>query len=157
MLSFLEVSKDGSVNVSRLRGVPHRTAGSGGFVDITSRARKIVFSGNFNVGAKVGIKDGCLIIHKEGIAAKFVDEVDQVTFSGLRATEQGQDVTYVTERCVIRLLNGKLVVTEIAPGIDLQRDILNQATTSMIVSDNLKTMDANLFYPKLMQLSLVKA
>lgn len=157
LLSFLEVSKEGSVNVSRLRGVPHRTAGSGGFVDITSRARKIVFSGNFNVGAKVGIKDGCLIIHKEGIAAKFVDEVDQVTFSGLRATEQGQDVTYVTERCVIRLLNGKLVVTEIAPGIDLQRDILNQATTSMIVSDNLKTMDANLFYPKLMQLSLVKA
>lgn len=157
LLSFLEVSRDGSVNVSRLRGVPHRTAGAGGFVDITARARKIVFSGNFNAGAKMRVEDGQLIIDTEGKVAKFVDEVDQVSFSGVRALEQGQDVTYVTERCVIRLLDGELVVTEIAPGLELQRDVLDQAATVLKVSDSLKTMDARLYSPGPMQLKLAKA
>lgn len=154
LLSFLEVGQDGSVNVSRLSAIPHRTAGSGGFVDITSRARKIVFSGNFNAGAKMTLEDGRLVIHQEGKVAKFVDEVDQISFSGKRATAQGQDVTYVTERCVIKLTDQGLMVTEIAPGLDLQRDILDQAATALKVSDDLKTMDAALFDPALMGLSL---
>jgi len=157
LLSFLEVGQDGSVNVSRLRGVPHRTAGAGGFVDITTRARKIIFSGNFNAGAQMEAKDGLLVVHKEGAVAKFVEDVDQVSFSGARAHEQGQDVTYVTERCVIRLLNGELVITEIAPGLDLQRHILDQAGSDLKVSDNLKTMDARLFSPEVMQLKLENA
>ncbi|WP_102108083.1 acyl CoA:acetate/3-ketoacid CoA transferase [Oceaniglobus roseus] len=157
LLSFLEVGRDGSVNVSRLRGVPHRTAGAGGFVDITARARRIVFSGNFNAGAKMHIEEGRLVIDTEGKVAKFVDAVDQVSFSGARAREQGQDVTYVTERCVIRLVDGELVVTEIAPGLDVQRDILDRAATPLRVANDLKTMDARLFDPAPMQLALAGA
>ena len=154
LLSFLEVDKHGSVNVSRLAAIPHRTAGAGGFVDITTRARKIVFSGNFNAGAKMTIENGELKILREGKIAKFVDEVDQISFSGKRATRQGQDITYVTERCVIKLTEHGLVVTEIAPGIDLQRDVLNQAATPLAVADDLKKMDAALFDPAKMGLKL---
>ena len=154
LLSFLEVDADGSVNVSRLAATPHRTAGAGGFVDITTRARKIVFSGNFNAGAKMHIEDGRLVIDREGKIAKFVAKVDQVSFSGLRARRQGQDITYVTERCVIRLEQDGLVVTEIAPGLDLQRDILDQAATPLKVAADLKTMDGALFRPELLGLAL---
>ncbi len=157
LLSFLEVGKDGSVNVSRLRGVPHRTAGAGGFVDITARARKIIFSGNFNAGAKMRIEEGRLVIDSEGRIAKFVDRVDQVSFSGSRAREQKQNVTYVTERCVIRLIDGELVVTEIAPGLDMRKDVLDQAATELKVSSELKIMHSRLFSPEVMQLELPKA
>lgn len=154
LLSFLEVDKNGSVNVSRLSAIPHRTAGAGGFVDITTRAHKIVFSGNFNAGAKMTIENGALKILQEGKIAKFVDEVDQISFSGKRAKTQGQDVTYVTERCVIQLTPKGLMVTEVAPGVDLQRDILDQAATPLLVAQDLKTMDAALFDPALMGLRL---
>ncbi|WP_298852776.1 acyl CoA:acetate/3-ketoacid CoA transferase [uncultured Ruegeria sp.] len=154
LLSFLEVDKNGSVNVSRLSAIPHRTAGAGGFVDITARARRIVFSGNFNAGAKMTIEDGQLNILQEGKVAKFVDEVDQISFSGTRAKAQGQDVTYVTERCVIKLTERGLMVTEIAPGVDLQKDVLDQAATPLLVADDLVTMDAELFDPAPMGLQL---
>ncbi|WP_282060737.1 acyl CoA:acetate/3-ketoacid CoA transferase [Roseobacter litoralis] len=157
LLSFLEVGQDGSVNVSRLSSVPHRTAGAGGFVDITSRARKIVFSGNFNAGAKMRLEDGRLVIDKEGKVAKFVDKVDQVSFSGARAKEQGQEVTYVTERCVICLRDGRLVVTEIARGLDLQKDVLEQAATQLHVADNIREMSAELFLPEPMGLRMANA
>ncbi|MFC3059468.1 acyl CoA:acetate/3-ketoacid CoA transferase [Paenirhodobacter populi] len=145
LLSFLEIDAEGSVNVSRLAATPHRTAGAGGFVDITARARKIVFSGNFNAGAKMRIEDGRLVIDREGKVAKIVPKVDQVSFSGRRAVAQGQEVSYVTERCVLRLLPEGLTVTEIAPGIDLQRDVLDQAATPLRVAENLRVMDAALF------------
>lgn len=145
LLSFLEIDAQGSVNVSRLAATPHRTAGAGGFVDITARARKIVFSGNFNAGAKMRIEAGRLVIDREGKVAKIVPQVDQVSFSGRRAVAQGQDVTYVTERCVLRLLPEGLTVTEIAPGIDLRRDVLDQATTPLRVAGDLRRMDAALF------------
>lgn len=145
LLSFLEIDAEGSVNVSRLAAMPHRTAGAGGFVDITARARKIVFSGNFNAGAKMRIEDGRLVIDREGKVAKIVPKVDQVSFSGRRAVAQGQEVSYVTERCVLRLLPEGLTVTEIAPGIDLQRDVLDQAATPLRVADDLRVMDAALF------------
>ncbi len=154
LLSFLEIDAEGSVNVSRLSGTPHRTAGAGGFVDITSRARKIVFSGNFNAGAKMHIEDGRLVIDKEGKIAKIVPKVDQVSFSGRRARMQGQHITYVTERCVIRLLDDGLTVTELAPGLDLQRDVLDQATATLRVAPDLKPMDPRLFQPGLLGLTL---
>ena len=154
LLSFLEIDAEGSVNVSRLATTPHRTAGAGGFVDITSRARKIVFSGNFNAGAKMRLRDGRLVIEKEGKIAKFVPKVDQISFSGRRARAQGQDITYVTERCVIRLQPQGLVVTEIAPGVDLERDILAQAATPLAVSPGLKLMEQALFWPELVGLTL---
>ena len=145
LLSFLEVGADGSVNVSRLSAVPHRTAGAGGFVDITTRARKIVFSGMFNAGARIRLDDGRMVIDREGRVAKFVEAVDQVSFSGKRAVAQGQDITYVTERCVMRLEERGLLVTEIAPGIDLDRDILDQSLAALHVANDLRTMDARLF------------
>ena len=147
LLSFLEVDKNGSVNVSRLSSIPHRTAGAGGFVDITARAKKIIFSGNFKVGSKMSINSGRLNIHQEGKIAKFVEKVDQISFSGKRARELGQDITYITERCVIKLSNAGLVITEIADGVDLYKDILNQSEIEFGVSDQLKLMDAELFDP----------
>ncbi|MEO0916937.1 MAG: acyl CoA:acetate/3-ketoacid CoA transferase, partial [Pseudomonadota bacterium] len=149
LLSFLEIDAEGSVNVSRLSATPHRTAGAGGFVDITTRARKIVFSGTFNAGAKMRIENGNLVIDKEGHTAKFVEAVDQVSFSGKRAKAQGQMATYVTERCVVELRDEGLTVTEIAPGVDLQRDILEQAGTALRVANEVLPMDAALFEPGL--------
>ena len=154
LLSFLEVGRDGSVNVSRLPAVPHRTAGAGGFVDITSRARKIVFLGNFNAGAKMRIEKGRLVIDQEGKISKFVDQVDQVSFSGARAFRQNQDITYVTERCVIKLVEGRLMLTEIAPGIDVHNDILQRADTEIQVSSDLKEMESALFMDQKMNLEL---
>ncbi len=142
------------MNVSRLAATPHRTAGAGGFVDITARARKIVFSGNFNAGAKMRIEDGRLVIDKEGRIAKIVPKVDQVSFSGRRARVQGQDVTYVTERCVMKLEPDGLVVSEVAPGLDLRRDVLDQAATPLRVADGLKEMDQALFLSTAMGLGL---
>jgi acyl CoA:acetate/3-ketoacid CoA transferase len=147
LLSFLQIDQTGSVNVSKLSARPHVTAGSGGFVDITSRASRIVFSGYFNAGAKLGISNGGLVIEKEGRIAKIVDAVEQVSFSGPRAVKLGQDVTYVTERCVMKLTADGLVVTEIAPSVDLQRDVLDQAATALMVASNLRVMDAKLFQP----------
>ncbi|NNE80885.1 MAG: acyl CoA:acetate/3-ketoacid CoA transferase [Silicimonas sp.] len=154
LLSFLEIDAEGSVNVSRLRATPHRTAGAGGFVDITARAKTIVFSGTFNAGARMHIDDGRLVIDKEGHTAKFVPKVDQVSFSGRRALAQGQNATYVTERCVIKLTKNGLIVTEIAPGIDLQADVLDQSATPLQVADDLREMDAELFRSESFGLSL---
>ena len=154
LLSFLEIDREGSVNVSRLAATPHRTAGAGGFVDITARAKKLVFSGLFNAGAKLALTDGQIVIEKDGHVPKIVGQVDQISFSGKRARKQGQDVTYVTERCVMKLGPKGLIVTEIAPGIDLRRDILGQAATPLAVSPDLKMMDAALFQPGLTGLTL---
>lgn len=148
LLSFLQIDSHGSVNVSKLGVRPHVTAGAGGFVDITSRARKIVFSGFFNAGAKMRIADGKLAIDQEGKVKKLVRDVEQVSFSGRRGVAQGQDVTYVTERCVMKLAPEGIVVTEVAPGVDLQQHVLAQSEFPLIVSPNLKTMEAALFKPQ---------
>jgi len=145
LLSFLEIGRDGSVNVSKLAFRPHVTAGCGGFVDITARARKIVFSGMFNAGAKLAVEGGRLVIEKEGKLKKLVNAVEHVTFSGPRGVAQGQDITYVTERCVLKLTPEGIMLTEIAPGVDLQAQILDQSEFALIVSPNLKVMDAALF------------
>jgi acyl CoA:acetate/3-ketoacid CoA transferase len=148
LLSFLEIDREGSVNVSKLGIRPHVTAGAGGFVDITARARKIVFSGYFMAGAQLAIEDGHLKIEREGKIKKLVDQVEQVSFSGRRAAEQGQDITYVTERCVMKLTLDGIEVTEIAPGVDLEADILNKAAFPLIVRDRLRVMDPSLFRPE---------
>ncbi len=145
LLSFLEIDRSGSVNVSKLSFRPHVTAGAGGFIDITARARKIVFSGMFNAGARLAVADGRLVIEEEGKLKKLVDGVEHVTFSGRRAVEQGQDATYVTERAVMKLTPEGIMLTEIAPGVDLQEHVLGQSEFPLIVSDRLKVMDAALF------------
>ncbi len=123
-LSFLEADAQGNVNVSKLGKKPYLTAGCGGFVDITAGARKIVFSGWFEAGAQVELKDDGIHIAAPGKFTKMVEAVEHVTFSGARARERGQEVLYITERAVIRLTEDGLVATEIMPGIDPQRDIV---------------------------------
>ena len=157
-LSFLQVGADGSVNVSKLAAKPHVTAGVGGFVDITANTLNIVFSGYLTAGGiDLGIVDGRLEIRREGKVRKFVPEVEQVSFSGRIAVERGAKVTYVTERCVIELRPDGLTVTEIAPGIDLERDILGQVDVRLRVAEDLREMDARLFRPEPMGLELGQA
>ncbi|MFA2170416.1 acyl CoA:acetate/3-ketoacid CoA transferase, partial [Escherichia coli] len=103
LMSFLQIGADGSVNVSHLPARPHVTAGCGGFIDITSHAKRIIFSGFFNAGAQLQLEEGQLRIIKEGKAKKLVQDVAHVTFSGKRAIRLGQQVQYITERCVLEL------------------------------------------------------
>ncbi len=145
LLSFLQVDADGSVNVSKLGAKPYLTAGCGGFVDITAHARRIVFSGFFTAGAQIEVGDGKLTIVREGRSRKFVNTAEHITFSGRVGRQRGQRVTYVTERCVIELEADGLVVREIAPGVDLQRDVLDQSEVPLRVAADLKLMDAALF------------
>jgi propionate CoA-transferase len=153
-LSFLQIDAAGNVNVSKLASRPYLTAGVGGFIDITAHGPKLVFSGTFTTGGlELSIEDGLCIV-TEGKVKKLVPEVEQVTFSGRRAREQGQDVTIVTERCVLRRTDAGLEVVEIAPGVDLERDVLGQADIPLRVSPELSEMDARLFRPPPMALQL---
>jgi propionate CoA-transferase len=154
LLSFLQVDANGSVNVSKLGAKPYLTAGCGGFVDITAHAKHIVFSGFFTAGAHLEVGDGKLKILKEGKTKKFVNISEHITFSGLIGRLRNQKVTYVTERCVIDLEQDGLVVREIAPGVNLQRDILDQAEMPLQVSPNLRTMDPAIFRDSLYGLVL---
>ncbi len=147
LLSFLQIDRDGSVNVSRLGAKPHVTAGAGGFVDITARAKRIVFSGFFTAAAKLAIAEGALVIQREGKVRKLVAACEHVSFSGRRAVAQGQEATYVTERCVMVLTPEGVAVTEIAPGVDLERDVLAQSGFPLLVPETPKPMAAALFRP----------
>jgi propionate CoA-transferase len=147
-LSFLQVDQHGNVNVSRLALRPHVTAGCGGFVDITATAPAIFFCGYFTAGGiDLRVEGNQLRIAKEGKNKKFVPEVEHVTFSGRRARDQKQRALYITERCVLSLEPEGLTVIEIAPGVDLRRDVLAQADIPLRVSENLKEMDKRIFQP----------
>jgi propionate CoA-transferase len=126
-LSFLEVDVEGNVNVSKLGKKPYLTAGCGGFVDITAHAKKIVFSGYFEAGAQLDLTEDGLRVVTPGKFTKMVDAVEHVTFAGQRALRTGQEVLYVTERCVMRLTETGLVATEIMPGIEPERTSCNRA------------------------------
>ncbi|MCX5513644.1 acyl CoA:acetate/3-ketoacid CoA transferase [Kaistia algarum] len=154
LLSFLQIDRFGSVNVSRLAARPHVTAGAGGFVDITARAKRIIFSGYFNAGAKFSVEDGSVRILKEGKVKKLVPEVEHVSFSGRRAIEQDQEILYVTERCVMKLTKDGVMVTEIAPGFHLERDILAQSEFPLLVSDDLRIAPDRLYRPEPIGLAL---
>ena len=142
-LGFGQIDQEGNVNVSKLDGV---TVGPGGFIDIAQNARKVVFCGTFDAkGAKFETGHGQLSITRPGQIRKFVEKVDQITFSGKQARFQNQQVLYVTERAVFRLQEKELELMEIAPGIDLQKDILDQMDFLPLIPENLKTMDASIF------------
>jgi len=121
-LGMAECDSLGNVNTSKFGG---RLNGCGGFIDISQNARAVVFAGTFTAGGlEVAIEDGKLRIIKEGRARKFVKQVEQVTFSGQYAAQKSQPVIYVTERCVFQLTEHGLELIEVAPGIDIERDIL---------------------------------
>lgn len=130
-----------------------KLAGSGGFIDISQSSKKVVFVGTFTAGGlKVAAEDGLLRIDQEGAVQKFVEDVEQITFSGPYAARKGQPVLYITERCVFELSPQGMTLTEIAPGIDLERDILAHMAFKPIISPTLKTMDARIFRPEAMNL-----
>jgi acyl CoA:acetate/3-ketoacid CoA transferase len=121
-LGFGQIDAAGNVNVSKLAGLP---VGPGGFIDIAQNARKVVFCGTFDTKrADIATGDGRLAIARHGDVRKLVARVDQITFSGPQASKQRQEVVYVTERAVFRLTADGVALAEIAPGVDLERDVL---------------------------------
>src|SRR6516164_212199 len=142
-LGLAQVDVRGNLNVSKFGP---KLAGAGGFINISQNAKKVIFVGTFNAGKlRLAIENDKLIILNEGAARKFVNEVEHITFSGAVATSRGQQVVYVTERCVFVLTPEGLELSEIAPGIDVERDIIAQMDFKPIVRDGLEMMDARIF------------
>jgi len=148
-LGFAECDRAGSVNASRFGA---RIAGCGGFINISQNAKKVVFVSNFaSGGLEVVIADGRLRIDREGKHVKFVDRLAQVTFNGELAARNEQDVLYVTERCVFRLTPEGIELVEVAPGVDIGRDILRLLPFEPIVRAPVD-MDPAIFLPQPMGL-----
>ncbi len=144
-LSFAEADTQGNVNVSRFG---KRIIGPGGFINISQNARTMVFNGTFTAGASdIDWVDGHMRIKTDGPHKKFVQTVQQITYSGPYAMEREQRVLYVTERAVFQLTATGLELIEIAPGIDVERDVLAHMGFKPAISPDLKEMDARLFYP----------
>ena len=150
-LGLAETAPNGDLNVSKFGT---RLAGAGGFIDITQNAKKVVYCGTFTAkGLKTACEDGKLVIVQEGAKKKFVNQVEHITFSGDYANEVHQPVLYITERCVFELRPEGVTLTEIAPGIDLQTQILDQMEFVPKMADEIKTMDARIFRDELMGLA----
>ncbi|MGV9799160.1 acyl CoA:acetate/3-ketoacid CoA transferase [Mycobacterium sp. NPDC003449] len=144
-LGFAQIDLAGNVNVSKFNG---RIIGTGGFVNISQTARTVVFCGTFTAGGLVAEPvDGVLRIVSEGRHRKFVDQVEQITFSAAQARERGQRVLYITERAVFELGSTGLRLIEVAPGIDIHADVLTHLGP-VEVSDDLAVMDARIFAPE---------
>jgi propionate CoA-transferase len=144
-LGMGEVDKFGNVNVSKFNGRP---IGCGGFINITTASKKVVYCGTFTTGGlKVVAEDGKVRILQEGNHRKFLDHVEQITFSGKYAAKAKKPILYVTERAVFALENGEVTLIEIAPGIDLEKDLLAHMDFKPRVSPNLKLMPEEIFYP----------
>lgn len=150
-LGLAQCDKEGNINVSKFGP---KIAGCGGFINITQNAKKVVYCGTFTAGGlKIDIKDGKLSILNEGRSRKFVGKVEHITFSGEYARDIQQPVLYITERAVFELTSEGVKLIEIAPGIDLKRDILDLMEFEPIIEENLKLMDSNIFKNSLMGLS----
>lgn len=148
-LGMAEADAVGNVNVSRFGD---RVAGAGGFINISQNARKLLFAGVFTArGLKLRINEGQLEILNEGTARKFRERVEQITFSGVRAARLNKPVLFVTERCVFRLARQGVELIEVAPGINIERDVLAHMDFKPIIRD-VALMDARIFRDEPMRL-----
>ncbi|BDU93657.1 acyl CoA:acetate/3-ketoacid CoA transferase [Clostridium perfringens] len=151
-LGLAQCDKEGNINVSKFGP---KIAGCGGFINITQNAKKVVYCGTFTTGGlKTKISNNNLIIENEGKIKKFINKVEQITFSGEYANDLKQKVLYITERAVFELGKDGVILIEIAPGVDLQKDILDQMDFKPIISNNLKLMDNRIFNEAPMNLSI---
>ncbi|GAB6053599.1 acyl CoA:acetate/3-ketoacid CoA transferase [Magnetospira thiophila] len=144
-LGMAEVDREGNVNVSRFG---HRLAGAGGFINISQSARELVFVGAFSSSdAEMEMGDGRLTLIRDGARGKFVSQVSHLTFNAAQARARGQSVCYVTERAVFQLTAQGLRLTEVAPGIDMQRDVLDRMAFQPLIPERPRLMAADLFRP----------
>ncbi len=151
-LGLAQCDTKGNINVSKFGP---KIAGCGGFINITQNAKKVVYCGSFTAGGlKVKAAGGKLTIEKEGKVKKFLKEVEQITFSGDYAIENDTPIIYITERAVFELSKEGLVLKEVAPGIDLEKDILHLMDFKPIISEELKEMDSRIFKEEMMGLTI---
>ena len=150
-LGLAQADKDGNINVSKFGP---RIAGCGGFINITQNAKKVFFCGTFTAGGiKTHVENGKLIIDQEGRDRKFIDAVEQITFSGAYANKIGQPVVYITERAVFELRKDGVYLIEAAPGIDIQTQIIDlMGFVPKMDANGPKLMDARIFLDGLMGL-----
>jgi propionate CoA-transferase len=142
-LSFVEVDREGSVNISRFGD---KIVGVGGFINISQNAKHVIFSGTFTAGGlDVTCVDGTLKILKEGRHKKFVEQIECISYSAPFAVKEGRTAIFITERAVLKSVSGALEVIEIAPGIDLEQDVLQHMSFKPRVASGLKLMDKRLF------------
>ena len=154
-LGLAQADAQGNLNVSKFGP---KLAGSGGFIDISQSSKKVVFVGTFTAdGLKVAVEQAQLRIQSEGKVRKFVHSVEQLTFSGRYAAQCRQPVLYITERCVFELTANGMMLTEVAPGIDVDRDILAHMDFVPQISPTLKTMSAKIFQPAPMGLAQLES
>ena len=152
-MAFAEIDGQGNVNVSRLNKIPHVLSGVGGFIDILQNVEKVVFCGTITAGGvKVGVAGGKMHIEQEGKVLKLVRQVQHLTFNGALALQKGQEVIYITERGVFRLKPEGMVLTEVAPGVKIERDITPVVQFGFKISEQLQEMDSRLFRPEPMGL-----
>ena len=150
-LGLAQVDEKGNLNVSKFGG---RIAGCGGFINISQNAKKVYYLGTFTTGGlKIATGDGKLEITQEGKSKKFIKEVEQITFSGTYAAKIGQPVVYITERAVFELRPDGVYLTEVAPGIDLQTQVLDLMDFAPKMDGEPKLMDARLFKDEIMGLA----
>ena len=151
-LAAAEIDRDGNVNVSKFGP---RCPGPGGFINISQNTPKVCFMGAFTAGkSEITVEDGRLNILQDGPGVKFIDRVQQITFSAEYANKAGQTVLYITERAVFTLTPEGIMLTEIAPGVDLERDILAHMEFRPIISPELRQMDPRIFRQEKMGLRL---